>query len=289
MKRIALSVVAISSMAMPITGNSAVFQQQECYSSECAKKEVVDKASKEYGRRTSDPDQMDSSITLACYFYLKFTEPSDYRYKQIASTYPPEECKKDAREKLLVIIEAEKIEAAEAVEKEKKRAEAELQKKQIAEEEAQREEQRKSQHEADLRAGKVKPQNLGEAVIVYGAADGEELASAPKIKPDGKVYYITGKISISKGVKPEFMAQLSFGDQKDALLRYAGYSSKLDSRYFYVKIPKSLQSYYYDQAKIGGFFVMVGKYVANTGYKTVAGQQKSAPVFEAVYFEMQKE
>lgn len=147
------------------------------------------------------------------------------------------------------------------------------------------EKQKAITREADLRAGRVKPQNFGEVAIVHNAEIGIDLASAPKVRPDGKMYALPGKIAIADD-SPEFLAQISLGEQNDALFRMAGRSSEIDGRYFYVKIPKALQAYYFDQAKIERGFNMVGRYVANTKYKTIAGQQKSAPVFEAVYFVM---
>lgn len=169
----------------------------------------------------------------------------------------------------------------------KAKAESELEsaKQQEKEREAALKKQATDTREADLRAGRVKPQNFGEVAIVYNAEIGIDLASAPKVRPDGKMYALPGKIAIADD-SPEFLAQISLGEQNDALFRMTGRSSEIDGSYFYVKIPKALQAYYFDQAKIERGFNMVGRYVANTKYKTIAGQQKSAPVFEAVYFVM---
>lgn len=159
---------------------------------------------------------------------------------------------------------------------------------------AQREEERKAAlgkqaaatREADLRAGRVKPQNLGEVAIAHNAEIGVDLASAPKIRPDGKLYALPGKIAKDKGESPEFVAQLTLGEQNDALFRMTGRGSEINHRYFYVRIPKALQAYYFDQGRIGRGFDLVGRYVANTKYTTLAKEEKAAPVFEAVYFVM---
>lgn len=147
------------------------------------------------------------------------------------------------------------------------------------------EKQKAATRDADLRAGRVKPQNLGEVAIAHNAEIGVDLASAPKVRPDGKLYALPGKIAIADE-SPEFLAQFTLGDQNDALYRAAGRSHEINNRYFSVRIPKALQAYYFDQAKIGRGFDVVGKYVANTKYKTRDGQDKAAPVFEAVYFVM---
>ncbi len=142
---------------------------------------------------------------------------------------------------------------------------------------------------AALKAGQVKPGNLKEAAIVYNAEHGGSLASAPKIRPDGAMYYMNGKIKMA-GDRPEFLAALSSSQDNEllanALRRSRGMGESTD--YFAVVIPNQLQKYYFDGAKIEGGFDLVGRYVSNTKYKTVAGQEKTAPVFEAVYFVLWK-
>ncbi|QBH20823.1 hypothetical protein EYC51_15745 [Alcaligenes faecalis] len=141
--------------------------------------------------------------------------------------------------------------------------------------------------EAAMRARTSVPENLGEAVIYYEAEHGGQLASAPKIKPDGGMYYVHGKIKMA-GESPEFLAALSSSKDNEllanALRRSRGLGESTD--YFAVVIPDQLQNYYFDKAKIEGGFDLVGRYVSNTKYTTVSGQEKSAPVFEAVYFKV---
>ena len=133
----------------------------------------------------------------------------------------------------------------------------------------------------------TKPSGLKEAAAAHNAQPGGALASAPKIKPDGGMYYMHGKIKMA-GEEPQFLAALSSSKENEllagALRRSRGMGESTD--YFAVTIPKSLQKYYFDNAKIDGGFDVVGRYVSNTKYKTVAGQEKAAPVFEAVYFVM---
>ena len=146
--------------------------------------------------------------------------------------------------------------------------------------------------EADLRAGRVKPTTVDEAVIVYNARPGSNLASAPKIKPDGAIYYMHGKITIASE-KPEFLASITSSKAVElslAIQRLHTYGQIGEvgdgTRYFNVVIPKTMQTYFFDNAKIEGGFDLVGRYVSNKKYQTVAGQEKSAPVFEAIYFRM---
>jgi len=139
--------------------------------------------------------------------------------------------------------------------------------------------------EAAMRAKTAKPENLREAAIFYNAEHGGSLASAPKIRPDDGMYYLHGKIKFASE-EPEFFAALSPSQDNEllanALRRSRGMGESTD--YFGVIIPKHLQDYYFNHAKIEGGFDLVGRYVLNTTYQTVSGQEKSAPVFEAVYF-----
>ena len=147
------------------------------------------------------------------------------------------------------------------------------------------ENQAAANREASLKSGGVKPSGIKEAAIAHGAQPGGTLASSPKVKPDGGMYYVHGKIKMA-GEEPQFLAALSPSKENEllagALRKSRGMGESTD--YFAVTIPKSLQKYYFDNAKIDGGFDVVGRYVSNTKYKTVAGQEKAAPVFEAVYF-----
>lgn len=279
MKRIIL-VAAAAALTMPIYGNAGMYQQQSCTSSACSKEEVVYRVSSNYrySMGNSDSERIEWIIKEAC--YIGPVEPINYRYKDTAEAYPQAECEKDAKNQFSELFEAEKN--ADSA-NEKRKLVAEQQEKQNAMEE----QQKSAALEAGLRAGRVKPENIGQAAIAYNAEIGVDLASAPKVRPDRKLYALPGKIAIADD-SPEFLAQISLGEQNDALFRMTGRSSEIDGRYFYVKIPKALQAYYFDQAKIERGFDLVGRYVANTKYKTIAGQQKSAPVFEAVYFVMWK-
>lgn len=148
-------------------------------------------------------------------------------------------------------------------------------------------ERKESERQVRIAGSGDKKTGIKEAAIAHNAKPGGALASAPKIKPDGGMYYLHGKIKMA-GEEPQFLAALSSTKENEllagALRRSRGMGESTD--YFAVTVPKSLQKYYFDNAKIDGGFDVVGRYVSNTKYKTVAGQEKAAPVFEAVYFVM---
>lgn len=126
------------------------------------------------------------------------------------------------------------------------------------------------------------------AIEAYAAEPGGNLPGSPKIRPDGMVYFLSGKIQFTSETEPSFLATLSPSQENEllasALKRARGMVDTPE--YFAVIIPDSLKNYYFDNATIGGGFDVIGHYVSNTSYETVLGQKKKAPVFEAVYFDL---
>ncbi|MBL8474420.1 MAG: DUF1311 domain-containing protein [Rhodocyclaceae bacterium] len=122
-------------------------------------------------------------------------------------------------------------------------------------------------------------------ITVRGAQSGGWLASAPKPQPDGAAYFLHGKIE-AFGNGANFIAAVSASQENDALAgalrRARGMGASTD--YFGVVLPAALRQYYFDHARVGVGFDLVGRYTANTQYTTVSGREKTAPVFEAIYF-----
>jgi uncharacterized protein YecT (DUF1311 family) len=131
-------------------------------------------------------------------------------------------------------------------------------------------------------------QNFENAVTKYNASSGMHLARSQKIRPDDAMYALIGKIQQADEA-PWFFANTSVPEESELLAKVlrrsrGEYGESTD--YFGVIIPSSLEKYYFDNASIGGGFDLVGKYVDNIEYETIAGQKKKAPVFEAVYFDL---
>jgi hypothetical protein len=203
-----------------------------------------------------------------------------YRFKDATVDYPIEECLKDAGI-LFTQVKNEKEASEQAkikrLEEAKQKEESNLAAKQAEQQTL----------EADLKSGKKVPENIKEALIAYGAENGAPLAVQPKIKPDGSLYGITGKIAIAND-DDSFLAELTFWHTDRAVLRslYPYDPSVAEPRYFGVKIPENIKSYYYENAKIGGSFEIIGRYTANQQYTTVDRETKTAPVFEVLYFKV---
>jgi len=133
----------------------------------------------------------------------------------------------------------------------------------------------------------AEPDTFKQAISTYEAEFGGNLASAPKIRPDGKFYYLYGKI-YSAGEKPSFFANRAPSEENELISNVLRRSRGMGeiTEYFTVIVPDNLQDYYFDNAKIGGGFDLIGRYVSNTKYNTVAGHEMQAPVFEAVYLDL---
>lgn len=140
------------------------------------------------------------------------------------------------------------------------------------------------QYKLELRSGKKKPSGLLEAMTAHDANFGTDLASAPKIRPDGKMYAISGIMEDSDGGL-NFTA-LATPDLFTIIDNAKKGIEINQSTYFFVKIPEKMRAEFFDTAKINMRFSIIGKYTANTGYSTVSGQKKSMPVFEAVYWQV---
>ncbi|QNA89688.1 hypothetical protein G4G28_16615 [Massilia sp. Dwa41.01b] len=147
-----------------------------------------------------------------------------------------------------------------------------------------------AQRHADLKSGRVKPDNLEEAAIVHGARPGDGIVSSPKLRPDGALYYLHGRIKHADA-RPVFFAvpTMSQVDQMNlAVYNLRGIGRQLNvpesTDYFKVLVPKALQEAYFANARIEGGFDLVGRYSAITTYRNALGQEKTGPVFEVVYF-----
>lgn len=131
------------------------------------------------------------------------------------------------------------------------------------------------------------PTTFDEFAAEMSSKSGGFLAASPKVQPDGALYHLHGRIAIPADGKTEFMAMLTPSEDNEPLanaLRKARGGAPVS--HFYVVVPKWLQSAYLEYAQVNGGFDLIGKYTANVGYQTVAGQQKIAPVFvaERIFF-----
>lgn len=144
----------------------------------------------------------------------------------------------------------------------------------------QEEEQRIAKFHEDLRSGKTEPTDIDQAKIAYDAGDGYAVAKAPKLRPDGQLYALNGLISVAEDGSTVFFGEVT--NWSDSLIPIKELS------YVGVRVPKELQDHYFGNARINGRFGLVGRYVDNSSYKTVLGEKRTIPVFDAVYLELER-
>jgi hypothetical protein len=137
---------------------------------------------------------------------------------------------------------------------------------------------------AEIRAGRKEIATFEQATIIYDAKDGNGLPSKPLLRPTGKSYILTGTIDTPAKNEASFAALANNG-MVNTIRQVAMSESAGEPRYFYVHIPKRLEDKFYESAKVGLGFNLIGSYRENREYPTIAGQTKLAPVFEAEYIE----
>lgn len=142
----------------------------------------------------------------------------------------------------------------------------------LAKAEAQREEDERNAEERAIaiRAKRIQPTTIEDLEALYEADDGVDVARSPKIKPDRAQYLITGKISRHVADDILICETIPEGDE-------------LIGHHFTVKIYKKTKKArdILDRMRIGGDLYVVGKYIANFNYQTVAGNWRVMPIFAA--------
>lgn len=144
---------------------------------------------------------------------------------------------------------------------------AEIERQRAAESEAARMAEERAEA---VRAKRIAPATIEDLEALYDPDDGWDIAASPKVKPDRAQYVISGTVSrhVSDGI---LLCETVPG--KDEFIGH----------YFTVRFSKKTKKArdILDRMRIGGRLFVVGKYVANLNYQTVAGSWKVMPIFDA--------
>lgn len=125
------------------------------------------------------------------------------------------------------------------------------------------------------------------AISSHNAQKAGGVVTQPKIRPDGGVYHLHGRVEMVMDGEDAFIAKLTPSRENEALYNAVQKSrGDYSVNYFYVTLPGQIAEYFYDNASIGEGFDLVGSYDANSSYQTVSGQEKTAAVFNAKYLEL---
>lgn len=123
-----------------------------------------------------------------------------------------------------------------------------------------------------LSAGKLKIESVDDAGQVYRPDRLQSIAASPLLKANGKVY-------ASKAVLD--------AEEEEGLLR----AVVIDQRgqyYAFLRTTKNTTFFNSDGLRVGGGISVLGRYVGNTKYTTLAGEAKSAPILDVMFIEAGK-
>jgi hypothetical protein len=125
---------------------------------------------------------------------------------------------------------------------------------------------------AAIQAGTKRPANFAEAQKAYGALNGFRLAQEPKVRADGRTYSVVGTIYRADDQSAVFMGKvIGLNDS---------------SNFVGVKVPKELEAFYFEKARLNESFTVVGTYTKNLPYVATNGARGQMPVLEARYLEL---
>lgn len=168
-------------------------------------------------------------------------------------------------------LDADRAEQQELLKADRAQHKAALESKRIEDDRKAAEDARKADERADaVRSKRIQPATIEDLEVLYDPEDGWDISASPKIKPDRAQYIISG--TITRHVSDAVLLCETVHEDGEFL-----------GHYFTVRFSKKTKKArdILDRMRIGGPLFVVGKYIANLNYKTVAGAWKVMPIFEA--------
>ena len=119
-----------------------------------------------------------------------------------------------------------------------------------------------------LKSGAVKPESINDALLLYAQRGLEEIMVSPLLSPDSEIY--VGAVLIDQ-------------QEREGLLRVRmpGTSQPV---YAWLRTGPKTVNYAPSLMRIGGGLIVVGRYIGNTKYRTVAREERTAPTIDVLYF-----
>jgi hypothetical protein len=128
-----------------------------------------------------------------------------------------------------------------------------------------------------LRSGALKVQSLEDAKLLHDPVKNlDDIAISPLLSPNALVY--AGTVTLDFQEKPNFIRVKTF-----FLTGNVVSGASMGFAYVWLRITKKSANLVADSMRIGGKVGVVGRYTQNVQYRTVIGDQKTAPVLEVLY------
>jgi hypothetical protein len=143
-----------------------------------------------------------------------------------------------------------------------------------------------------LKSGQKKVGSIEDAVILHEPKDVSGIMISPLLRPDNGNYH--GTILLEKEERKNVLLgrrQVSAQEQQSGLVALrAGAFTRAQYETMYVKplyvvlnLSDKTTVFAPERLRIGAEVTVVGKYAANQKYKTVAGEERTAPILELMY------
>jgi len=193
---------------------------------------------------------------------------------------PPKMAESENRRLLDVLIQEYKINLSdpaslrdfdkELARRNKARREQELHAREVQQ---QNDQTAKEERQHNLKTGAAKITSFDDAKLFYAPVKPlHEVMESPLLSPDGAIY--SGNVVLDLQEKP--------GVIRGKILY--GYRENPQAAYVLMQQTKATVNFSPESMRIGGGVQVLGRYIQNVQYQTVAGETKTAPVLEVLYF-----
>lgn len=133
------------------------------------------------------------------------------------------------------------------------------------------------EHVIKLRNGTEQIQNIGDAQTYYAGLPLKPLIASPLLKPDNHYYF--GEVIVDLQEKPNLLRTkiVDYWDNRSGRPTFSPVA------YAFLRIDKKSVSFNPELMRIGQSIQVVGKYISNIQYRTVAGEAKVSPEIQVMY------
>lgn len=132
------------------------------------------------------------------------------------------------------------------------------------------------EYQWQLKSGAVPVKNFQDAVLLYApTASLTDLMVSPLLKPDRSIYSGMVRLDAEDGdnlLRAKIDTSLLFGGRFGGGIYYA-----------HLRLTKKTVNFSPRSMRIGGAVNVMGRYVQNRRYTTIAGEEKTMPVFDVMY------